>query len=68
MADENFTITIWPTTVTLANEAVVLWHWKRLNENGGQVDGSGAQRNGLESKKAARDVVRERYPDDKITS
>jgi hypothetical protein len=69
MADENCTVTIFPSDVLdIEGNSNKLWHWKRLNENGAQIDGSGGQRNGLQTKKAAIDLVKGKYPDDKITA
>lgn len=68
MADEKHTITIWPTAVVDATgTAATKWHWKRLNDNGAQVDGSGPQRDGLDTKKAVRELVKAKYADDTIT-
>lgn len=68
MDDGEYTIHIWPTDVPdpVADELTTVWHWKRLTENGAQVDGSGSQRHGSKTKKAVRALVKERYPDDKI--
>lgn len=69
MADENCTITIFPTELAdpLTGEPVTRWHWKRLTTNGAQIDGSGAQRNGLDTKTATLEHVKAKYPDDEIT-
>lgn len=67
MADSDCTVQVFPTEVlNVEGEPQTLWHWKRLNANGGQIDGSGAQRNGLETKKAVRELVKDKYPDDKL--
>lgn len=45
---------------------VHVWHWARLDENGTQIDGSGAQRDGEQDLAKLERMLKKQFPKDEV--